>query len=571
MLPAMIQDKDRPAFSLWRLLASTLLLACAMAASAGEVSIARLDLSADPGAAAVLAGDYDTAFQADANAGDALRVVRRQATWWKVTFTAGMAAADAPRLVIEWPQRKSVELWRPGASGPIKRAAYGPDTDFSHTARVLVFPLDGPVRPGDTVYLRVRAPNLAASTVSLQTQRSLQREEIRHTQIRSVQLTIMCLIALMALGLWGSLRQRGYGHLALALLLQVAAMVTDGGEVRGSAWMAAVAMDPRTNIVLNTAAVLASVRFLIFFLGLRRTQPGAARVLDLCSALLGGLLAVSLFAVWRTSALLGNVLLLAIIATILVAGARAAWRRQREAYFLMLAWAPMMAVLVLRVGSLHRWWPGHDWLEYGYPSALAAGGLGLLLGMADKLRQLRRDHDAAHHRATYDPLTGLMTRAAFEDALAAAVAAAHRERTPLALVFFDIDHFKRINDRHGHGAGDQVLRAVGLRTRNRARGGDLCGRYGGDEIAVALVQTNGQGAMHFAEGLRAAMSDSLVPVGGQDLAIGISIGVAELAPSEDGPALIQRADAALYASKAAGRGRITGHSALPPGPAGSMA
>lgn len=551
---------DRPHRFRWpllALLALLVLLAWASAASARGVSIARLDLDANPPPERVLAGDYDLSFKP---APDAMLVpTGRKPAWWRITFDASMAAGEQPQLVMVWPQRKQAELWVPGSNTPIKRSVYGPDADFAHSPRVLSFPLSGNVVEGQTLYLRVTSPNLTASVVQLQAQRDLQREDLRHAEIRSTLLTILALLALLAFGLWISLGERGYGYLALTLFLQMFGQALDGGELRAMDWIAAIATDSRTNIVLNTAAVLASVRFLIFFLGLRSTQPDVTKVLNICSAMLGGLLLVSIFAVWRSSALFGNMTLLMVIATVLYASMRAMWKRQREAYFLLLAWAPMMLVVVMRVGALHQWWPTYSWLEYGYSTALAAGGLGLLIGLADKLRQLRHDRDRARYQATYDPLTGLMTRAALENALAVAVENAHRTATPLSVVFFDVDHFKRVNDDHGHHVGDEVLRAVGSRTLNRARAADLCGRYGGDEVVIALVQTKIHGAMRFAEHLRETISAAPVVVNNRSIPIAISVGVAELRAGETAQQMLARADEALYASKTGGRGRTTEH------------
>ena len=548
---------DRPHQFRWLLLALLILLAGASTASAQGVSLARLDVDANLPSERVLAGDYDQAFKPVANA--ALVPIGRKPAWWRVTFNAPMAASEQPQLVIVWPQRKHAELWLADSGKPLKRSTYGADADFAHSARVLAFPLNGDVVAGRTLYLRVTSPNLTGSIVRVQAQADLQRDDLQHAYIRSTLLTIMALLALLAFGLWISLGERGYGYLALTLFLQMFGQAADGGELRAMDWLVTIAMDSRTNIVLNTAAVLASVRFLIFFLGLRASQPRTAKVLNVCSVMLGGLLLVSLFAVWRASALFGNMTLLVIIATVLYASASAIWHRQREAYFLLLAWAPMMLVLVLRIGALHQWWPTYSWLEYGYSFALAAGGLGLLLGLADKLRQLRHDRDSARHQATYDPLTGLMTRAALGSAMVQTVAYAHRTGTPLSVVFFDVDHFKQVNDKHGHHVGDEVLRVVGSRTRNRARAADLCGRYGGDEIVVALVQTKMHGALRFAEHLRESIGSTPVVIDDQSISIGVSMGVAELRVGETPEQLIARADEALYASKAAGRGRITEH------------
>lgn len=541
-----------------------LALLCWLASASGqEITLSTLSGKNTPAAEGVVDGSSDREFQRVA--GSDLTPRGRGPYWWRITFNRAMRAEDEPQLVIEWPQRKSAELWVPGAKTPIRRSVYGPDADLSHTPRVLSFPLGRSIRPGDAVYLRVTSVNLAGSSVVLQSQSELLIEEIRYAQTRSVQMTMLGLIAVITICLSLSLRERGYAYLTVTLLIQILGQLAEGGELRSWSILSALAMDRRTNIVLNTAAVLASIRFLIFFLELRQRQRWISRVLDICSALLGGLLIISVFAVWRASALFGNMVLLVVIVSVVGAMSVALLKKQREAVFLAVAWTPMIAVITARIGSLHQWWPTYEWMEYGYSNAMTAGGLGLLLGLADKLHQLRRDRDVARHRATFDPLTKLMTRAALIEALEAAISTAQMQKAPLSVVFFDVDHFKQINDQHGHLAGDEVLRIIGEETRKRSRASDLLGRYGGDEIVVSLLNTHAPGAVRFAESLRDILAAVEMFENGQRIRISISMGVAELKPGETIEEVLARADTALYASKHAGRGRVTDFSMIPDG------
>ncbi|WP_430539110.1 GGDEF domain-containing protein [Lysobacter enzymogenes] len=125
------------------------------------------------------------------------------------------------------------------------------------------------------------------------------------------------------------------------------------------------------------------------------------------------------------------------------------------------------------------------------------------------------------------------------------------------MVFLDVDHFKQINDQYGHIAGDEVLRVIGEETRKRSRASDLLGRYGGDEVVVALLNTPAAGAVRFAENLRDILAAAKMPGEKHRIRISISVGVAELHPGETVEEVLGRADTALYASKNAGRGRVT--------------
>lgn len=545
---------ERPR-SVFRALLGLVLLCWVASATGQEVFLATIAEKHGPPPERVVDGASDARFQQVT--GNELTAAGRGPYWWRVTFNRALSEKDDPQLVLEWPQRRTVELWAPGSKSPIRRSVYGPDADLTHTPRVLSFALGKSVKPGDVVYLRVSSVNLTGSVVVLQSHAELLKEEIHYAQVRSVQMTILGFIAFVACCLFVSLRERGYAYLSVTLLLQMIGLMAEGGELRGWSLLSELAMDSRTNIVLNTAAVLASVRFLIFFLGLRQRQRRLTRVLDVCSALLGGLLVVSLIAVWRSSALFGNMVLLVVVVSVAAAILIALLKKQREAIFLLLAWTPMLVVITSRIGALHQWWPTADWMEYGYSNAMTVGGIGLLVGLADKLHQLRRDRDSARHRATFDPLTRLMTRAAMIEALEAAVISAHARQAPLSIVFFDVDHFKLINDQHGHMAGDDVLRVIGDETRKRSRASDLLGRFGGDEIVVALLDTHAAGAVRFAESLREILAAVEMPDDRRPIKIGISVGVAELRPAETVAELLERADSALYASKNAGRGRVT--------------
>jgi diguanylate cyclase (GGDEF)-like protein len=153
-----------------------------------------------------------------------------------------------------------------------------------------------------------------------------------------------------------------------------------------------------------------------------------------------------------------------------------------------------------------------------------------------------------------DSLTGCFNRAHALEAMEAEFARARRTRLPLAVIMFDVDLFKHLNDRAGHLAGDAVLAAVGARLRDMLRRSDLRSRYGGDEFLIVLPDTNLEGASHLAEALRTELSTLQLSSADCQLSITISAGVACAEPDDrTAKALVQRADEALYSAKAAGR------------------
>jgi len=154
--------------------------------------------------------------------------------------------------------------------------------------------------------------------------------------------------------------------------------------------------------------------------------------------------------------------------------------------------------------------------------------------------------------ALTDALTGIPNRRAAEQALAKDKAGAERAHTPLCVAFFDIDHFKRVNDLHGHGAGDEVLRRVAATLDQGKRLTDTVARWGGEEF-VAVLPVGIEGAVAFCERARAAVENIETPGVGR---VTISAGVAELVGAEQTSDLLGRADRCLYAAKAAGRNRV---------------
>ena len=155
--------------------------------------------------------------------------------------------------------------------------------------------------------------------------------------------------------------------------------------------------------------------------------------------------------------------------------------------------------------------------------------------------------------ARTDVLTGLANRRAFDDEVRRLMKAFATQGRVFSLLILDVDHFKKFNDTHGHQAGDEVLRAVGLTLRSVVKSGDLACRYGGEEFAVVMVDTNAKQARVAADRVRRAIEVMSVDFEGRRLSVTASIGVAQIAPLQDAAQLIRRADDAVYASKKAGR------------------
>jgi len=182
-------------------------------------------------------------------------------------------------------------------------------------------------------------------------------------------------------------------------------------------------------------------------------------------------------------------------------------------------------------------------------TAALMGGIGLAMSLA-RARQAELNELLAT-----DQLTGLANRRKLDRTLEQEITRARRFEVPLSVVMIDLDHFKRVNDTHGHPAGDAVLSAVGRTVLGELREVDLAGRYGGEELLLVLPGTNLEGAQSAAERVRTAIADLVVTHDRTSLRVTASAGCATLEPHKPRTAseLVQAADAALYAAKEAGR------------------
>src|SRR6185503_8741782 len=158
--------------------------------------------------------------------------------------------------------------------------------------------------------------------------------------------------------------------------------------------------------------------------------------------------------------------------------------------------------------------------------------------------------------ASMDALTGAFNKRYFDETFSKEAARAQQSATPLSLVLFDIDFFKKINDTYGHPAGDAVLKAVAGAVAAQLRDGDALFRVGGEEFALVLQATPKDLAIQAAEATRQMIAELVTDFMGTRITATLSLGVAELGPQEEPSALYQRADGLLYVAKRGGRNRV---------------
>jgi diguanylate cyclase (GGDEF)-like protein len=196
------------------------------------------------------------------------------------------------------------------------------------------------------------------------------------------------------------------------------------------------------------------------------------------------------------------------------------------------------------------------------------GAAAALVGVSVRSANLLRD---VRENSLRDSLTGCSTRAYTMEMASAELKRARRSRSPMSLLMIDVDHFKSINDQHGHLCGDAVLAAIGTRLRSTLRSSDLKCRYGGEEFLAVLPDTSQEGALRAAEMVRKAFAELEIPWHGQTIRITTSLGVATARANEIDPTpIIARADAALYRAKHDGRNCVRVEDDAPASKASAM-
>jgi diguanylate cyclase (GGDEF)-like protein len=170
--------------------------------------------------------------------------------------------------------------------------------------------------------------------------------------------------------------------------------------------------------------------------------------------------------------------------------------------------------------------------------------------------QLSRANEELSRLAGTDSLTSLANRRTFEEAMARDISRSQRTGEPMCVIVMDVDHFKSVNDTHGHAAGDYVLTMIGEVLRGALRTGDLPARWGGEEFIALLPNCPIDGGVVIAERIRKSLEQREMSTQGKNFRVTASLGVAQLAPAEAPPKLVERADAAMYEAKRSGRNKV---------------
>lgn len=545
----------------WRSLWLCLFLLFAGQATAGvplvlQALAADVDADAGTDAAGLRAGRFDQWLEPP---GEALIQERSgEAHWWRITTPEPLSAAGSPKLVLRSPFLNRVDAWVPGRTGPARHALYGAHADSRYSQRALVVDLPEGIPAGEAVWLRVHSTSAVAMPVTIEALDQVHRADLAFVAWRVFVLSVLSVLALLAFAFCFGTGESSLGWFGAMLCFAVLYMVSVGGDLRllpGADTL--LGSTPQANRFTGGLGVLFSNLFQRRYLDLPGKLPRMDRVLWVGTGLAAMTALGSLFVDAGWLARFGNGGLLLSAALLLSASAVLALRGDRAGRVVLASWLPLMTFTTLVALEMMGLWAGPAWLAQGLAASFALAGLLLTIGLADKLLELRRDRDRASALARADDLTGMLNRSGVEEELRQVLRSAEARPMPVSIAFVDVDRFKRINDAHGHRIGDQCLRIVSLRIRNQLRGRDIIGRYGGDEFLVVMPDTALHEARTVAARMLAAVNSRPLTMDHMQLDGSLSIGLAELVPGESAESLVERADAALYASKQGGRDRLS--------------
>lgn len=425
----------------------------------------------------------------------------------------------------------------------------------------LVFAVDQAPADDEPLRLHVDARNVipSAMTFAVSSISEYQRADALRLALASACLSTMAAMAVIALLFGFRLRDVTFLYYAIFVLCYALILCIQSGYVADPLRWQAIASAPRVwGRFATTASVVFAILFLNRFAHLARHAPRGRSLLLGYGGAIAVLAGLGLVPIESANALgraLINPLLILGGPLLLGVAAAAAWHGSRYARFFLIGWTPLLIVTVL--GSLQLYGIADGW-TWSDEAALVAGAIETLvlsLGLAERSLALRRDRDHARRLADIDALTGLFNRRAWTDRMLALEEELQRQGHSFSVLFLDLDLFKELNDRLGHEAGDTALRVLAGVMREELREQDIIGRYGGEEFVVGLPGADRAHASLVAERIRQRLQD----ISNADPARAmrtVSIGVATLHKGENTNALLQRADAAMYAAKAAGRNRV---------------
>ncbi|WP_417068669.1 diguanylate cyclase [Niveibacterium terrae] len=480
--------------------------------------------------------------------------------WFRLLPEADWRESSPPVLQVRQSRFQQLTVYPLDGSPPTTLSALGRNFPASQTRGILIFPLGATLSSAQSIYLRARLdgpPTRLKPIVTLNSRDAAQAATLAHVRLSSGAFAALMALALCALCVWLIAREPLfliYSGLVASQGIYVCLAFYEGYSLPGIENL--LFLGTRLQNFFASLGALIAVQFARRMTNVRQIAPRLDRALALLQTLfLLLLLAVLLLPfAWRYGlAALGNFAILTGTMLIVFAGALGWWKGSRAAAFFLLAWLTMQGFTFAHSLCDFLGLQPSLAVYYGFPLSMVLSGVMLALGLADRVREMRAALREAQKHANTDALTGVLNRRTILERLDSARKAFRNEGVAVSVLFIDIDHFKRINDTHGHLVGDACLREISRRLLARLRHSDAVGRYGGEEFLIVLRGVERAAAAALAEEIREAVG--VQPL--DNIRLSCSIGVASSGSdplsAED---LIARADAALYAAKNSGRNRV---------------
>ena len=530
-------------------------------ANPSALSIAELPSDIRASASDVVAGKLDGAFNARPDG--SLTTSTTSHHWFRVSLQTDWADDDMPVLSIVDAAFARVYVYAPPdyREQPLWHERPDAAARFSRHALSIVLPSN--LRSDRAIYLRTDVtPTPKRMHVTVTRMSAYQAGDLDHVRLMTLFASVQFVMIMVGICLWVTLRDRVFAYFVAYAGLQLGYQMLASGEaydLPGGTALAAFGGQRAAWFLAMTSATF-SISFILEFCSLKRNSPGPAAILGAMRwpfAAVAALLAIPWFPLTSLLQNIANLMFLVSSLLAMAVVANAAFHGNRASTFFLVAWMPQVAFTGFRVTQLLLALPQPAWIEYGFPLTMAFSSIVIVIGLADSMLRARRERDIAHGLAERDGLTGVLNRRALNSRLSELIAQVRAGDGRLALLFIDIDHFKAINDKHGHLAGDTCLKAVASAVVSSLAGHQYFGRYGGEEFLAILPGASRQEAASIGEQLRKLIEELVIDAECGDVKLTASIGVACLdADNESIEQFVERADKALYRAKAEGRNRV---------------
>jgi diguanylate cyclase (GGDEF)-like protein len=539
--------------------------------------------------------------------------------WW-LRFSVSNASAEAlhPILEIAYPSLDHIALYRT-RNGLVEQSFFTGDRKVfasrSIPHHLFLFPLELTAGHTQTIYINLESAGPLIAPLTLWERGAYVQKDQTHQLISGLYFGAMLIMVIYNLLIFLAVGDRAYlFHIGFVLSILMAVVSLNGYGFQ-FLWPNAIDWNGSSIGFFITTAVLFGLLFAIDFLNLNERHGGRfVQTIVAIGFILIGIMALAVIAAPYTLMIISiGIGATAICSGGMLLGLYTWWQGEPSARHYVAAWGAFLVCGILSAATRLSLLPRHPFTE----NALEIGSTLLVallsLALAARINEERRQRSLAQLEAlhserqarqardkalelqenttrmleeqvqsrtrelqnanaklaalsTTDSLTGLRNRRFLDDALEKEFGRCQRLGTPLSLVFIDVDHFKRLNDNHGHQIGDRCLVHIAdIISRNLVRPADLVARFGGEEFCLLLPDTDLDGAMVVAQRVRAAVQDDPLRIDEQDLVLTVSLGVAvsEGQNNQSPHALLRLADTALYDAKAAGRNCVM---AAPPSP-----